>query len=489
MIRIKLRDTQTWQVLQSACGGPHLADYILSFIIPKAYSQYELIASGLIELIDIGLKNQTLSSNRVLEYATRVENQEKSRDLVSLAFQYGETAHGACNHDEALENAYAGGNTDYITFIESHITYPNYQYAMRGACRGGHRALIAMLLEKKATHFHYAMTGAAENGDLNLIRYLTDINVPEWSNYWQYTESYGLLSILDLILSEWGCPSRDFSYHLGMGGHIHLWRISRYRHAFFKGLCRNGWIEYAKIIYNELRERHNPALHLLLHDAAALACEVGRVEIVKWLISAVETDYDIEFNYRYIIKESCFSGRWELVNLCLDNISNANDCVYLAIIGACRGGWIDILVKVFELYTHHPVDFEGMAYNICLGGHWNILHWFENRFHDASIDWTSAYLGACRGGHYELVQYILSTYTIDHWNFGLIEACRYGHSQLIVDIVQEKMVWDYTYALKTLAEFHHFKLLLNLHEMIKDVPHNDDGTDTDDEDDPIPIFF
>jgi hypothetical protein len=127
-------------------------------------------------------------------------------------------------------------------------------------------------------------------------------------------------------------------------------------------------------------------------------------------------------------KKVCRAGHRNLFNYIL--LRTASDDSYfvtyeVGLRGACRGGHYDLFLELLSLSS---IDCGKFMYDACRGGHRLIVDYIFK--HASTIDSYSGLIGACRGGQYDLVVRMLSLGATPRFE-GFMDACRGGHYEIV----------------------------------------------------------
>ena len=100
------------------------------------------------------------------DWALRGACEGGHKELVELMIEKGAT-----RWDWGLRGACRGGHKDLAELmIEKGAT--NWNSAFRGACRGGHKELVELMIEKGATDWDGALFGAHQGGHTELFEFI-----------------------------------------------------------------------------------------------------------------------------------------------------------------------------------------------------------------------------------------------------------------------------------------------------------------------------
>jgi hypothetical protein len=108
-----------------------------------------------------------LASMRVVNINTRIHLREaaKNGDQLSII----KSSYNEDWIDWGLFGACEGGHKDLVNLMISKDAY-DFDYALMYACRGGHKDLMVLLIIRGINNFDYGLFGACEGGHKDLIK-------------------------------------------------------------------------------------------------------------------------------------------------------------------------------------------------------------------------------------------------------------------------------------------------------------------------------
>lgn len=116
--------------------------------------------------------------------------------------------------------------------------------------------------------------------------------------------------------------------------------------------------------------------------------------LIKYFPKDIST---LILSYTYDLYNNCKNGNYETVKIIKQK--NWDD----GLLGACRGGHIDIIKLMIE---------------------------------KGANNWNWGLFGACRGGHIDIVKLMIEK-GVNNWNLGLFGACCGGHIDIIKLMIEK----------------------------------------------------
>jgi|LakMenE18May11ns_1017448.scaffolds.fasta_scaffold9870044_1 ankyrin repeat protein len=194
--------------------------------------------------------------------------------------------------------------------------------------------------------------------------------------------------------------------------------LSAIKNKCFVDACWFGKLEMAQLIYAtnkpNIKYFFSSREYNTYGDALKIACEYGRIDIVKWLLSLNErVDITCE-DYFDAFKHACYNGNLEIAKILYDEDDNLDinyishdehifECV-------CRSGNLKIAKWLYSFGDKLNIDFKEAFENASRSGNIEILKWvysLNNNYDIHDISYTIFHDG-CLYGNLDIVKWIYS---------------------------------------------------------------------------------
>ena len=173
--------------------------------------------------------------------------------------------------------------------------------------------------------------------------------------------------------------------------------------------CEMGNLEISKWLFEI-----NPNIYISANNNYAFrnACVNGYLEIVKWLIEIdIDNEIDISESNDYIFRITCRKGCLDIAKFLIEikpdiEISAHNDYAFRY---ACSEGKLEIIKWLYEIKPDIYMDYEYSFYSACEGGNLGIVKWLYEIKPDIdfSINNDNIFRVTCENNHIEIALWII----------------------------------------------------------------------------------
>lgn len=174
------------------------------------------------------------------------------------------------------------------------------------------------------------------------------------------------------------------------------------------------------------------------------ACAGGQYDIftalhsyrnIKWLCN---TAHNLLFTAEFF-EYACQGGNLKIIDEVIkmaeyESIQGSEDFFYNGLLGACRGGQLEIFKQCMKLSLGGDLNsrYNMLLYRACESNIEMINYVIEcGDRHSVVWNWNYAMTTACREGHVEAVKLFVEKYGADHYYGGLLLSCSSGKSETI----------------------------------------------------------
>ena len=133
------------------------------------------------------------------------------------------------NLNGGLEAAYENGNSEIIQFVLAlfvkRIQPVNWNYALSGACAGGHTTLIQTVIDKGVDRWNWGLINACHNGHIDIARLMIQKGAWIFNQGLRNACFMGHLDIVHLMLEHGATDTNDGLNEACLGGNITIARL------------------------------------------------------------------------------------------------------------------------------------------------------------------------------------------------------------------------------------------------------------------------
>jgi hypothetical protein len=273
----------------------------------------------------------------------------------------------------------------------------DWKQGFRGACRGGHTTIMDRMIARGATNWGNGFTEACCGGHLDIIGDMMDRRPMLYVCTHKHCKA-GTLSVVRHVM-EIGCRHYNvmcaFARAACRGGHLDTFEyllqqgLGEYEHeAYLHAACEGG---HPTIIDRLVALGAHDWLRAL--EGAAIG---GHLPTVQFVLDKLDPDADVSGGARHAYT----GGHLHVVTHLLPRIKDMTDSESMR--RACEGGNLGI-VKLLVQHgnTHWRIGMPEAIYH----GNLEMIEYLAAR---GDHDWDGCLVEATRGGHLRVVQYCIS---------------------------------------------------------------------------------
>jgi len=204
------------------------------------------------------------------------------------------------------------GFRDLIYIFGDHVCW---QYALDGACRGGHRDIVDLFFEREKYYFdyHVAICEALRGGHRELVYHLRRHSGVEFEGgnpYLYCAAEGGHRELIDYVISKmevWNFSWNDGLAGAARGGHWDLvhWFIERGANSWsrraVRGAAQGGHRDLVEFFIETVGADH---VDLSYESLLSAAIDGGHLDMVEWVLEQGFVDKD-----RHWVNEMCAAVR------------------------------------------------------------------------------------------------------------------------------------------------------------------------------------
>lgn len=127
------------------------------------------------------------------------------------------------------------------------------------------------------------------------------------------------------------------------------------------------------------------------------ACKLGHEKIVIYMINNFKTDIN------YGLKMASMKGNYKIIKILFENGANNYD---LALLGACKGGYLKIVQEILEKYFIQDISYP--FYYACSNGRTEIINYLLYNKTNYIINCTLGIIGAIIGNKEKVIEILLN---------------------------------------------------------------------------------
>ena len=165
--------------------------------------------------------------------------------------------------------------------------------------------------------------------------------------------------------------------------------INQYKDVLFRMICSFGYLEQAKILY----ENHpNIDLNVLKEECFRNACQNGHLQLAKWLYEITENHIDFGIFDHQAFRFACVKNHFETAqwiyslnpNIKFENATYRENLFS----GCCFFGSLPMTKWLLEIFPETDIHFsdELIFRTTCNQGHLEIAQWLYQTYPDINIE-------------------------------------------------------------------------------------------------------
>ncbi|XP_071159000.1 uncharacterized protein [Mytilus edulis] len=380
--------------------------------------------------------------------------------------------------DDVLSNCCVIGEISLVLWCCDHgvdinkSTCYNGESPLMKACKGGHTAIVKMLLDRGANFDkcdasdQTPLMKACEHGHAVIVKMLENrgADYDKCDNTGQSPVmkacKHGHLEIVKMLIYK-GADCNKCN-NVGQSpvmkacehGHTEIVKMLISRGADFNKCentgqspvmkaCKHGYFEIVKMLIDKGADYNK--CNSLGQSPVMKACEHGHTEIVKMLISRGADFNKCNNGGQSPLMKACQHGHLEIVKMVISRGADYNKCDndgQFPLIKACENGHIEIGKLLLEIGADFNVcdnDGESTVMKACKHGHREVAMMLIDRgadYHKCENWGESPVMKACEQGHIEIVKMLIDREA--DFNkcdcFGqspILTACENGHIEIV----------------------------------------------------------